>query len=325
MNRFKFFLVLFVLGITIFSCKKDDDGVAVTPPRDRATQYLVDIDSIDVFLDTHYMKVDAAYNVTFVKITNGETSVRAQTDYPLKFVMIKNDTRVRTSATDFAGTRIADDVVYKVYYMTFRDGSGEHPARVDSTFMSYRGTLLNNTQFDYAPNAIWLSQDVRIVKNESGVRGIGSSGAIPGMRNMMTLFKTGGPFTENPDGSINYGEYGAGVFFLPSGLAYFNTTPGSIQSYSPLIFSVKLIDLQHMDQDGDGVLSIYEDINGNGDFYDDDTDGDGIPDFLDTDDDGDGFLTRTEIKDVNGILYSFENIPNCPGGAIKKHLDSSCH
>ena len=48
---------------------------------------------------------------------------------------------------------------------------------------------------------------------------------------------------------------GAGVMFLPSGLAYFNGASGSIPSYSPLIFSFKLYAIKRADQDGDGILS----------------------------------------------------------------------
>lgn len=48
------------------------------------------------------------------------------------------------------------------------------------------------------------------------------------------------------------------------------------------------------DDDGDNVLTKDEDLNGDGDFTNDDTDGDGIPNYLDDDDDGDGVKTRDE-------------------------------
>lgn len=58
------------------------------------------------------------------------------------------------------------------------------------------------------------------------------------------------------------------------------------------------------DDDGDGVNTVDEDINKDGDPANDDTDGDGRPDFLDPDDDGDGFDTRDEgdgDRDNDGI------------------------
>ena len=41
-------------------------------------------------------------------------------------------------------------------------------------------------------------------------------------------------------------------------------------------------------------------MNGNGNVFDDNTDGDDLPDFFDVDDDGDGALTRFEDVDNDG-------------------------
>jgi len=52
--------------------------------------------------------------------------------------------------------------------------------------------------------------------------------------------------------------------------------------------------IQGDDDDDDGVSNLLEDLNNNGNLFDDDTDGDDIPDFLDTDDDNDNVLTSIE-------------------------------
>ena len=54
------------------------------------------------------------------------------------------------------------------------------------------------------------------------------------------------------------------------------------------------------DDDGDGVPNVFEDFNEDGDLTNDDTDGDGTPNYLDNDDDGDGVLTMDEAVDENG-------------------------
>jgi len=57
--------------------------------------------------------------------------------------------------------------------------------------------------------------------------------------------------------------------------------------------------------DNDGVPAEVEDRNGNGDLFDDDFDGDGIPDFIDIDDDNDNVLTiseELEALDDNGNI-----------------------
>lgn len=56
------------------------------------------------------------------------------------------------------------------------------------------------------------------------------------------------------------------------------------------------------DVDDDGVSNEQEDVDGNGDFTDDDTDGDGIPNYEDADDDGDGVTTANEDNNGNGDL-----------------------
>ena len=155
-------------------------------------------------------------------------------------------------------------------------------------------------------------------------------------------------------------DFGAGVMFVPSGLAYYNQIRPLIPSYSPLVFSFKLYDVKRADQDGDGILSMYEDLDGDGIFTDDDTDGDGVPNYLDADDDGDGYFTRTETKkpaaalDPLNELYSgtalyypfnptvdnpatpdvneseTKGVPSCGGDydsptRLRKYLDPSCH
>ena len=52
------------------------------------------------------------------------------------------------------------------------------------------------------------------------------------------------------------------------------------------------------DDDGDGILTIFEDYNG-GNATDDDTDSDDLPDYLDDDDDDDGLATDQESPDPN--------------------------
>jgi hypothetical protein len=60
-----------------------------------------------------------------------------------------------------------------------------------------------------------------------------------------------------------------------------------------------IITTTYYEDDDDGIPAEMEDINGDGNLYDDDTDGDGIPNFLDEDDDGDNVLTSTELIDYD--------------------------
>jgi len=75
-----------------------------------------------------------------------------------------------------------------------------------------------------------------------------------------------------------------------------------------------------VDDDQDGIPSELEDINGNGDLEDDDTDGDGIPNYKDNDDDGDNVKTILENPDPNddGLI---DDAQDTDGDTIPDYLD----
>lgn len=75
------------------------------------------------------------------------------------------------------------------------------------------------------------------------------------------------------------------------------------------------------EDDNDGILAALEDINGNGDLNDDDTDGDGIPNYLDIDDDGDNILTRDEKPDPNKT-GTLKDAQDTDGDGIPDYLDA---
>ena len=72
--------------------------------------------------------------------------------------------------------------------------------------------------------------------------------------------------------------------------------------------------------DNDGILAILEDVNGNGDLTDDDTDGDGLPNYIDMDDDGDNILTADENPDPNGD-GNLDDAQDTDGDGIPDYLD----
>jgi hypothetical protein len=80
-------------------------------------------------------------------------------------------------------------------------------------------------------------------------------------------------------------------------LGYFSGSADGIAPFTNLIFKFELYQYEVNDHDNDNVPSYLEDVDGNGYVRDgsvDDSDGDQIANFLDTDDDGDGVLTINE-------------------------------
>ena len=249
------------------------------------------------------------------------------------------------------------DINYKVYYISSREGVKKKPTSVDSLFVSYKGeyiytkkeevvpatnpvtynSFISSKEFDQAQNPVWFTLD----------------NVIQGWKEIMTLFKSG-TNTVNPNGSgsIDYADFGAGVMFLPSGLAYYNGSVGSIPTYSPLIFSFKLQEVNYVDSDYDRIDSKDEGYNVLTNTYTQDTDGDGRLDYLDQDDDGDSYLTKFEIKKPapflgTSLYYPFspiaddpatttidesepKGIPSASGDGVtttrlRRHLDRNSH
>ncbi|MCZ8228293.1 FKBP-type peptidylprolyl isomerase [Flavobacterium sp.] len=325
MNKIKFYFILSMLSLALFSCSKDKEA-ELAPPREYSVQYATDIKDIEEYLKTYYIEeVTTDFDIKISKIPTGGTqkSVWEQTTYPLKFREV-----------DLHGVK------YKLYYLALNQGVGESPCNVDAVFAAYKGDYLQQVTKD-GVTTLTVTEFERLSNPQQFFQ---LTGVIKGWSEIFPLFKKG-TYVSNSDGTISYKNFGAGVVFIPSGLAYYNSGKGTIPSYSPLVFNFKLYEIQRNDQDGDGIASYLEDLDGDGYMYSftnttlyptkptvnpDDTDGDGVPDFIDVDDDGDNYTTKLErsYKDANGVIkyYDFANIPLCSGGNGKKrHLDPKCH
>lgn len=301
-----------------FSCKKDDE-VKIEPPRDRAEVYKENLTDIESFLKTHTLEVHNK-DVQFTEVDQkNPKTIWLQKEFPLQSVELKNDNRKVSNITEL----VNDEVTYKVYYLILNEGKGTHPWVYDDVQTSYNLYNMKAVKIDENHLGFWSSFPE--IKNSK------HTGVISGYRQILGKIKTASKFLENTDGTFSFENSGRVLVFIPSGLGYFDGA-AKVGAYASLIFDIKLNASQAVDHDNDGILSKYEDINKNGDLWDDDTDKDGIPDFLDIDDDADGKTTREEITyeatnaegEVEKKLYDFDEIPTCSGGTTKKHLDKSC-
>lgn len=286
-------LVFFVT--VLISCKKDDEEFKFVQ-RDRNEQYAADKIAIDLFLDTHSIKVDESFNITFEELNDGEgnLSISEQKKYPI--------------LTD---TVTKDNVEYIVKYLNINEGVGINPTKYDSLLVSYKAVLLDQSIYTWKPNAEWI-----VPTNNLSLQNVFS---IEAPKNIITKFKTGTSIDNTEDGTIEFKDYGVGVVFIPSGLGYFDASQTKLPSYTPFIMTFKLYATKFRDHDLDGILSQYEDVNKNNDYYDDDTDGDGIANFLDSDDDGDGILTKYEYQIKDGVKNWVDYDSNQNG--IPNYLD----
>lgn len=275
MSKFKFYFIVLAGLSVLFSCddKKDAQDYEILHAFD--TQYEYDLSVIEQYLQSHYIEEiidnpgqpdDQDIKLTLIPQDGTQESIW-ESDM-LKFIEVERH-----------------DITYKIYYIQQREGVGEAPSRVDRVFASYDGGYLRlgeePTRFEY-------------VQNPTAYLPLHST--IFGWSEIFRLFKDGTLMDTGEGNPAAYENFGAGVMFIPSGLAYFNQATSTIPPYAQLMFKFKLYDVKRDDQDGDGILSNDEDLNNDGIFTNDDTDSDGIVNFLDTDDDGDGYLTINETK-----------------------------
>lgn len=327
MNKFKYYFIVIITSLFLFSCSKDDNSIEEIPLRDYQEQFTEDNTTIEEYLETYTFTVTEApgqtedQDVVFSKITDpvNEKSIKSYLNSATYPKLLKRDVALH-------------DITYSVYYLVLREGTGESPTNVDAVLTSYRGQYLYKSTVDEVTTLTPTQfEEVKYPQSFFNLYSV-----ITGWSEIFPKFKTG-TATSNSDGTVSYNDFGAGVMFLPSGLAYYSSGSGSIPSYTPLVFSFKLYAVKRSDLDADGIPDYLEDLNGDGYMYSlaegvdnpDDSDKDGIPNFLDTDDDNDGYVTKFEIT-VNGVVTPFDMIPDCGGNiptdpSKKKHLDANCH
>lgn len=258
-----FGLVLFT--IVIISCNKNNDA-----PFDAANQAVLDDESIVDYLKTHYY-IPADEGEPFGKI---DTILDAET--PL-FDNIKEDELTY------------NDINYKLYYYEVSEGKNQAPTRFDSIFIKYSGFTLDSLNFDanksFTSSRGWLDLIT----------------TIQGWRYGFPDFNIKSGFNSTQPGEpITYSGTGKGVLFIPSGLAYDNSSSNTTLKNKPLLFHLELGQVIRSDYDNDEVSNADEDVDGSGILSDDDTDEDGYPNYVDVDDDGDLILTRNEDVNNNG-------------------------
>ena len=274
MKILKSFFGIVCLLVFTTACEEQQRGFR-EPPRDYEAQRAVDNDSLLSFLQTRFYNYEAYATAA----SNEQVTFTIDT--------IQGDNANKTPLSDQVeelNFRVKDNdgayVDHTVYVLKIREGVGTAPTAADSVFVAYKGMLLNLSRFDERTNPVWFE----------------SLSVVKGFSALMPYIKSAAPPTINPDGTYAFDGFGSAAIFMPSALGYYDDSR-SVPAYSPLIFAVDLFTYNTTDHDGDSVPTHVEDLDGDN-YFDDDTDSDGLPNFRDDDDDNDGTLTRDEY-DVN--------------------------
>ena len=266
-----------------FSCgDDDDDGIIEVPEADRTEQQVIDNDSLVSYLQSHYVDASLLSNnptISFNEIEINQLPEDGELPNPDQNSLLIDI--VETLTTTYF------DVEYEYYILKINQGGSENsPNFSDKVRVSYEGTLMDDTVFDSSSTPVDFDL----------------TSTIAGWGRVLPEFNIAEDFIINSDGTVTYNNPGIGIMFLPSGLGYYSAAAGSVPVYSNLIFKFKVFQSELNDHDFDNVPSHLEDINGDYDLTNDNSDDDTFADFVDSDDDNDGTLTIDEDLEPDSDL-----------------------
>ena len=281
--KFKLYILLITILLLGFSCgDDDDDGIVEVPEADRTEQQVIDNDSLVSFLQSHYVDESLLTNnptILFNEIEINQLPEDGELPNPDENSLLID--MVETLTTTYF------DVEYEYYILKINQGGSENsPNFSDKVRVSYEGTLMDDTVFDSSSTPVDFDL----------------TSTIAGWGRVLPEYNNAEDFIVNSDGTVTYNNPGIGIMFLPSGLGYYSAAAGTVPVYSNLIFKFKVFQSEVNDHDFDNVPSHLEDLNGDYDLTNDDTDDDTFADFVDSDDDNDGTLTIDEDLEPDSDL-----------------------
>lgn len=281
--KFKLYILLITILLVGFSCGDDDnDGIIEVPEADRTEQQVIDNDSLVSYLQSHYVDASLLSNnptISFTEININQLPDDGELPNPDQNSLLIDI--VETMTTTYF------DVEYEYYILKINQGGSENsPNFSDKVRVSYEGTLMDETVFDSSSTPVDFDL----------------TSTIAGWGRVLPEFNIAEDFVINSDGTVTYNNPGIGIMFLPSGLGYYSAAAGTVPVYSNLIFKFKVFQSELNDHDFDNVPSHLEDINGDYDLTNDNSDDDTFADFVDSDDDNDGTLTIDEDLEPDSDL-----------------------
>lgn len=295
-------LCMITLAIAFASCKNDDDvdnEVVSIPPRDRAEVQLEDDVKIIQYLTTHYYNAEKFNNNTNAKISDLIISTEALDG---TYKVLFTDDNIDNDAVNI-NTVTLFDVEYKYYTLNLNQGGGAPVNFSDAIRVNYVGSLLSNDNvFDSAITPVVLNligDRINIIGEITGWRKVMSlfnasesfTDAIDGTVSYtnhgvgVMFLPSGLAYFASPP-TIDIPQY-APLIFKFDLLQTFETDfdNDGVPSH-----------LEDVSNPMDGEFFVEPDNIDN----DDDTDNDGLPDYVDPDDDGDGVLTIDEDLNNDG-------------------------
>ncbi|MFG6688025.1 FKBP-type peptidyl-prolyl cis-trans isomerase [Mariniflexile sp. HNIBRBA6329] len=320
MNLRKVSLYLLCLTVGVLSCKKDDEpDPVVIEIRDRAEQQIEDMVSLNAYLDTHYYNSEeieslgtsvSISDIVIYELAEGQTAA----DVPVGHTLLR-------TAVGAPKTTTYADTDYEFYVLSLNQGGGtQSPKFCDRIRFNYEGFTLDDVVFDYSVNP-FVSNLIGNGVDDFGLI-IGWSKVIPDFNTAESFVENSDGTVSYVNKGVGIMFLPSGLAYFSSATTGIAAYSPIIFKFELLQMSENDHDGDGVpsyleDLNGDrGFLVNYDDLT---DTTDDDTDGDGTPDYIDLDDDGDGILTIDEDINKDGDPTNDDS----NGNGIPNYLDKT--
>lgn len=302
LRKIGFFILCFV--VVVLSCKKDDgddDGTPTVEIRDRGEQQEIDNELILEYFSKHYFNKSFFENNADARLSDLviDSLIPPATNAPVDHVLLIDELNATNSILEKKNV-VFRETDYEYYILKLKQGGGEgSPSFVDDIRVFYEGFLLNDEVFDSTldiPVAFDLATDIGLPGGVSGWLNVFpnfnvAEDFVTNQDGTVDFIKPGVGVMFLPSGLAYFNiarpsisSYSPLIFKFEL-LQYFENDHDNdgIPSYLEVGVNTENLTIDTLEK----LIEI-------------DTDEDGNPDFLDSDDDGDGILTIDEDIDKDG-------------------------
>lgn len=305
MNKLKLFFNLSFVLVAILSCNNDDDNTPTIEIRDRAEQQIEDAALWQEYFATHYYNENFFNQVSDFKISDLIISKLGDDGIvPEGHVLLKNSDKLDSLSV------IYEETDYKLYILKLNNGGKSLATNFsDQITLNYRGNVPDVSEaFDSTSNPVRFDLLNLVAGWKFGIpefRGAASLSENTDGTIAYSDYGFGALFIPSGLGYFNQSQ---------SAIPSYSNLIFKIELFNALPIDHDNDNVPTHLEDGNFDEESGSFIPGIGDYdpYNNDTDNDNVPDFLDQDDDGDGVLTINEDLDEDGDPTNDIGVNNLP-------------
>ena len=308
MSNFKFIIGLLVIFNVFLSCNNDDDNIPEVEIRDRAEQQIEDEALWQEYFATHYyneslFNQSGDFNISDLIIYN-VSDLSENESIPDGHLLLKDSDKLGSINV------VHEETNYKFYILKLNEGGKTSATNFsDQITLNYRGNLPDvSDAFDGTSNPVRFDLLNLVPGWKFGIPEFkGAAQLNENSDGTIAYSDYGFGALFLPSGLAYFNQ-------SQSAIPSYSNLIFRIELFNSLPIDHDNDNVPTHLEDGNFDSNSGSFVPGFGDYnpYNNDTDNDGNPDFLDQDDDGDGVLTVNEDLDEDGDPTNDIGINNLP-------------